>query len=191
MRQYILLIILFGSMTTYAQDTSFLRNFNTERVRTTKTAMLVLGGWGVANIAAGLIGNSQSTDQTKYFHQMNAIWGAVNLGIAAASYFGKRRLDLDQEGTLKEQRKIEKIYLINGGLDLAYIAGGLLLREHGKNKLPGKDQDKWKGYGTSIIGQGVFLLLYDGVNYAIHRQHRNKMMQLSVMPGGVALGYTF
>jgi hypothetical protein len=189
MRQYILLIL--GSVTSFAQDTSFLRSFNVSRVNTTKNAMLLLGSWGAANIAVGLIGNSQTTGQTKYFHQMNAIWGVVNLGIATASYFGKRRLDLDFEGSIKEQHKIEKIYLINGGLDLAYIAGGLLLRKHGHDQPQGKNQDKWKGYGASIIGQGVFLLLYDGVNFTIHHQHGKLLnkMQVTVMPGGVSMVY--
>jgi hypothetical protein len=198
MRHYILLsAFIFSSIISYAQDTSFLRNFNSSRVNTTKNAMLVLGGWGIANITVGLIGNSRTTGETKYIHQMNAIWGVVNLGIATASYFGKRSLTQDLQGSIKEQRKIEKIYLINGGLDLAYIAGGLLLRQHGNNKLPGKDQDKWKGYGASIIGQGVFLLLYDGVNFTIHRQHGKQLFSqfkdvaLSVYPGGVSTQFKF
>jgi len=196
MRRFILLpVILLVAITSFAQDTSFLRSYNTERIRSTKTAMLVLGGWGAANLAVGLIGNSRTTGQTKYFHQMNAIWGAVNLGIATAGYFGKRRLNEDWQGSIKEQHKIEKIYLINGALDIAYIAGGLLMREHGKNKLSGTGQDRWKGYGISFVAQGAFLLLYDGINFTIHHQHGKQLftrfneLQLSVAPGGVSMVY--
>lgn len=192
----ILLITLFTS--SFAQDTAFLHQYNFSRIKTTKTAMVVLGGWGVANIAAGLIGRSQTDGQTKYFHEMNAIWGAVNLGIATASYLGNRKLNPEKynwQGSVQEQHKIEKIYLINGALDLTYIAGGLFLREYGKNKLPGKDQDRLKGYGVSIVAQGVFLLLYDGINFTIHHQHGKQLfskfneLQFSVAPGGVTMRY--
>jgi hypothetical protein len=183
-----------------AQDNSFIYQHNKERINSTKTAMLVLGGWGVTNITAGLIGNSIAGGEAKYFHQMNAIWGAVNLGIATASYLGNRRLDpgkYNWQRSIQEQHKIEKIYLINGALDLAYMAGGLYLREHGKLKLAGKAHDRWKGYGNSFILQGAFLLLYDGINFTLRHAHgkglfqRFNELQLSVAPGGVGMVYSW
>jgi len=177
MRKYILFaVLIFVVNTLSAQDsTKFLYNYNYNRIKTTKTAMVVLGGWGAANIAAGLIGRSQTTGEARYFHEMNAIWGAVNLGIATASYLGNRKLNpgkYNWQESLHEQRKIEKIYLINGGLDLAYIGTGIFLQERGRNR----QKDQLKGYGTSLITQGAFLLLYDGVNYMIHRHHRKKLV---------------
>lgn len=183
-----------------AQDNSFLYQYNKQRINNTKTAMLVLGGWGIANITAGLIGNSTAGGEAKYFHQMNAVWGVVNLGIATASYLGNSRLDpgrYNWQGSVQEQHKIEKIYLVNGALDLAYIAGGLFLRERGKLKLTGKAYDRWKGYGNSFIFQGAFLLLYDGVNFTLHHAHgkglfqRFNELQLTVAPGGVGMVYSW
>jgi hypothetical protein len=172
-----LVLLLLLSAKLAAQDTSYLEIFNGERIRTTQTAMIVLGGWSVANIAAGLAGMGHSSGEAKYFHQMNAIWNAVNLGIAAAGYFGSRKLNpggYNMQGSIKEQNKIEKIYLVNGALDVAYILGGLYAREYGKNR-PGREQDRWKGYGTSIILQGGFLLLYDAVNFTVHRRHGKRL----------------
>ncbi len=197
---FLLLSMLLHVLVSSAQENSFLYQHNEERINSTKTAMLVLGGWGVANMATGLIGNSTAGGEAKYFHQMNAVWGAVNLGIAAASYFGNRKLDpgkYNWQGSVQEQHKIEKIFLINGALDLAYMAGGLYLREHGKGKLIGTGHDRWKGYGNSFIMQGAFLLLFDGINFTLHHSHGRKLfqrfdeLQLSVAPGGIGMVYSW
>lgn len=194
-----ILFLTFLLTRSTAQDTSFLYKYNRERINSTKTAMLVLGGWGVANIAAGLTGNATAHGEAKYFHQMNAIWGAVNLGIAAASYFGNRRLDPGKDnwqGTVQEQHKIQTIYLVNGALDLAYMAGGLYLREHGKGKLFGTGHDRWKGYGNSLLFQGAFLFLFDGINFTLHHSHGKRLfqrfndLQLAVSPGGIGMVYS-
>ncbi|SEW25782.1 DUF6992 family protein [Chitinophaga arvensicola] len=184
---------------TPGSDTFNLQTFNQQRMHTTQTAMIVLGGWAVANIATGLVAMGQTSGEAKYFHQMNAIWNVVNLGIATAGYFGSRKLNgtsWNMSGSIKEQNKIEKIYLVNGALDVAYILGGLYAREYGKNQ-SGKEQDRWKGYGSSIILQGGFLLLYDAVNLTIHHRHgkglyqRFENVQVSFSPGRVVAGVTF
>lgn len=195
---FLVMVLLLGTITASAQDTAYLYSYNQQRIKSTKTAMLVLGSWGVANLATGLIGNSTAGGEAKYFHQMNAVWGVVNMGIAAASYFGNRRLDpgrYNWQGSVHEQHKIEKIFLVNGALDLAYMAGGLFMREHGKTKLVGTGHDRWKGYGNSLIMQGAFLLLFDGVNFTLHHHHgkglfqRFNELQLTVSPGGVGMVY--
>ncbi|PWV48180.1 hypothetical protein [Chitinophaga sp. S165] len=197
---FLLLCMALHALMLSAQENSFLYQQNKERINLTKTAMLVLGGWGVANIATGLIGNSTAGGEAKYFHQMNAVWGVVNLGIATASYFGNRKLNpgkYNWQESVQEQHKIEKIFLINGALDLAYMAGGLYLREHGKRKLIGTGHDRWKGYGNSFIMQGAFLLLFDGINFTLHHAHGKKLfqrfdeLQLSVAPGGIGMVYSW
>lgn len=194
-----LIITLLLAVRLIAQDSLSLPQFNRERIQTTKTAMVVLAGWSVANIATGLVAMGQTSGEAKYFHQMNAIWNVVNLGIATAGYFGNRKLNPDSynmQGSIKEQNKIEKIYLVNGALDVAYILGGLYAREYGKNQ-SGKEQDRWKGYGSSIILQGGFLLLYDAVNFTIHHRHGKALyrkfdgMQITFAPGQVAASLRF
>lgn len=194
-----LIILLLLAARLMAQDSLYLEKFNRERIQTTKTAMIVLEGWAVANIATGLIAMGQTSGEAKYFYQMNAIWNVVNLSIATAGYLGNRKLnpgDYNMQGSIKEQNKIEKIYLVNGALDVAYILGGLYAREYGKNQ-SGKEQHRWKGYGTSIILQGGFLLLYDAVNLTIHHRHGKALyqkfdaMQVTFAPGRVAANLTF
>ncbi|MBO9729463.1 MAG: hypothetical protein J7623_12575 [Chitinophaga sp.] len=194
-----LILTLLLAVRLVAQDSLSLPEFNRERIQTTKAAMVVLGGWSVANIATGLVAMGQTSGEAKYFHQMNAIWNVVNLGIATAGYFGNRKLhpgSYNMQGSIKEQYKIEKIYLVNGALDVAYILGGLYAREYGKNQ-SGKEQDRWKGYGSSIILQGGFLLLYDVVNLTIHHRHGKALyrkfdgMQITFAPGQVAASLRF
>lgn len=194
-----LIIALLLAVRLMAQDSLSLEKFNRERIQTTKTAMIVLGGWSVANITTGLIAMEQTSGEAKYFHQMNAIWNVVNLGIATAGYLGNRKLNpgnYNMQGSIKEQNKIEKIYLVNGALDVAYILGGLYAREYGKNQT-GKEQDRWKGYGSSIMLQGGFLLLYDAVNLTIHHRHGKALyrkfdgMQVTFAPGRIAANLRF
>jgi hypothetical protein len=184
-RPLLLFMCLLCTCACFGQDTTFsLHRFNEERIHITQTSMLVLGGWGAVNLGTGLIAMGQTSGQTKYFHQMNAIWGGVNLGIAAASYFARRKIKEDGlsggdnwPGSVKEQYKIQTIYLVNGALDLTYIAGGIAMREYGKTKLFGTGYDRWRGFGTSFIVQGCVLLLYDGINYAIHQSHGKKLFK--------------
>jgi hypothetical protein len=199
-RSFLLMITLLCSMQLLAQDTAFLQTFNQQRITTTKNAMLVLGAWSVVNITTGLIASGQTQGEAKYFHQMNAIWNVFNLGIATMGYLGTRKLhpgSYNWPASIKEQNKIEKIYLVNGALDVAYILGGLYAREYGKNRTPGKEQDRWKGYGSSIILQGGFLLLYDVVNISLHHKHGKQLyrkfdqLQFSFAPGNMSMQYTF
>ena len=61
--------------------------------------------------------------------------------------------------------------MINGGLDFVYIGTGLYLNNRGNKR----DDDKLKGYGSSVIMQGIFLLIFDGTMYKIQRTNGNKL----------------
>jgi hypothetical protein len=195
----IIFIILFIFLRAGAQ-----LNFNDSiaysRNRTTETAMIVLGSWAAINITSGFIIAGQTQGEAKYFWQMNAYWNLINGGLAVMGYIGarkamKRKYDLaDNE---KAQLSIEKLYVLNFGLDLAYIAGGFFLREKGMNESNIKSQDQLKGYGSSIAVQGGFLLLMDGVMIMLH--HKNsvrlnnklKSLEAGIGPEGLGLTYTF
>ena len=158
-----------------AQDS--LNYFNNARYQTTKTGMTVLGSWAMANIGIGAAGWANSKGgQNKYFYQMTTIWGAANLGAAILGYTGNTNKQLTAAETLKAQQKIEKIFLINGGLDLAYIGTGIYLNHRGTTR----GSAQLKGYGTALIPQGIFLLLYDGTMYATHRSNGNKLRQFLI-----------
>jgi hypothetical protein len=194
-----LLIGLFSLMIAHAQ-----RDFNDSiaygRNRTTEKAMIVLGGWAALNIASGFIIAGQTQGEAKYFWRMNAYWNLVNGGLAVMGYLGARKA-MARKYNLAENEKaqlsMEKLYAFNLGLDLAYITGGFFLREKGMNTSNIKSQDQLKGYGSSIVVQGGFLLLMDGIMIMLH--HKNtvrlnkklKSLELGEGPDGLGLTYTF
>ena len=153
--------------------------------------MLVLAGWSAANLVVSGIGTKTHNAEVRYFHQMNVMWGGINLAIAGLGYWGAGKEKIDNPNlaaVLKHQSKIEKTYLINAGLDLVYVGTGLLMNKTSDHQ---KNPDKFKGYGNSFMLQGGFLLLYDAVNYAIHRKHGKQLdkLELSGGPGSVSLAY--
>ncbi|MDO9375949.1 MAG: hypothetical protein Q7T76_16125 [Ferruginibacter sp.] len=173
---------------------STLDDFEKKRIRIDKTGMLTLAGWSAANLAIGAIGTNSSNREHKYFHQMNLTWGAVNLLVAGLGFHGSKEIvvGVNLSDVLLHQNKKEKIFLLNAGLDVAYITGGLYLRERSRRNV---DPAKLKGYGNSVILQGGFLLLFDAVMYSVHHTHGKQLrgftdkVSLSGTPAGMALVY--
>lgn len=132
------------------------------------SGLYVLGGWAASNIIFGGIKVNQTTSEQKYFHQMNIMWNTVNLGLAGIGIINNSRKNLptDETDFLKTQLKTERIFLINSGLDLVYISTGFILNNQIENN------PQFNGYGKSLILQGSFLLLFDGLMYALNRRNR-------------------
>jgi hypothetical protein len=76
----------------------------------------------------------------------------------------------------KEQLKTEKTFLINAGLDIGYILGGLYLTERSKTNTDKVRHDINLGYGNSFMLQGGFLFLLDITLYTINNSHANKKL---------------
>ncbi len=176
--KWILLCFLIGIavLPVFSQQVE-LSNFNRQRVDIAKRSMLVLGGWGAANVAFGaaLTGNSTGVDH--YFHQMNLVWGGINLGIAALGYWGARKENTSGfTSSIKRQHQVEKIFLFNAGLDLAYISTGLYLKEKAKSSM--NHADRYQGYGQSFIMQGSALLLFDTVLFFVHHKHGTALYKI-------------
>ena len=158
--------------------------------------MMVLGGWSVANIAVSAFATKTHNAEMRYFHQMNVQWNSINLALAALGFWGEAAGGKGKAPTLssvfKRQHGVEKTYMLNLGLDVAYVAGGLYMTERSKSR---KNPAKLKGYGNCIMVQGGFLLLYDVINYAIHHRHGKKLdkmldkVQVGGAPGGLSLTY--
>jgi hypothetical protein len=105
---------------------------------------------------------------------MNTIWGGIDFLTALMGYAGAEkdaRKDLSASETLKRQERIEKIFLINGYLDVAYIGTGLYLKLAGDSR----NSPMMKGYGESIIVQGGFLLIFDGLIYHSEKANGGKL----------------
>jgi len=174
----------------YAQAQEGLQQFNQERLHINQTGFTFLCGWAVANLGVGLIFQSKAVGETRYFRQMNAIWGGVNLLIAVPAYINARRggADLSLDASIRAQASIEKIFILNAGLDSAYLAGSAWFLEKANNSTnPGK----YRGYGKSILMQGAFLLLFDAVMFTTHNRHGKKLYKalngLQLAPN--SLGY--
>ncbi len=180
----VLLFLGFANM-LLGQDPALL-DFNTQRLKINRTAMTVLGGWAIGNLASGALLTGQKTGKAKYFHQMNLGWGAINLGIAGFAYYNAVKTDpasFDLLGSLKEQEKITRILLFNAGLDVGYIMGGAYLRERAKTTT--KNPERLAGFGESIILQGAFLLVFDLAVFWVHHQHGKDLHPLI---GGLSFG---
>jgi hypothetical protein len=174
----IILLLLIMCLPTTAQDMTLMDGYNRERNAITRTNMLVLGGWGLGNMAGGLAGvlTTPFGSEANYFHQMNIYWNTVNVAIAIPSFIAARKRmnkSYDIATTFSEQRKIETTYLINFGLDFAYIGTGAWMQQFGDGR-PQKQEALLKGMGNSIMMQGAFLLLFDITSYIIHKKHWNR-----------------
>jgi len=197
MQKILLLICLAaGSLQSFSQKVD-LTKFEKERVRYSKNAMITLAGWSAANIVVSGIATNTRNKENRYFHQMNVMWGGINLAIAGLGYWGAGREKINNptlESVLKHQNRIEKTYLINAGLDVVYVGAGLLMNKTSDNQ---KNPERFRGYGNSIMIQGGFLLLYDAIIYAIHHKHGKQLkgmgdkVTLNAGPGAVSLTYNF
>lgn len=168
-------LLLFFPLSAFSQSPT-LTQLNQNRLSLNQKAMWVLSGWAVANIASGFALRANRSGSERYFHEMNAFWNLINLGIGAAglisAYNGDPNLDLWQ--TFNEQQKLEKILLVNGALNISYIMTGVYLRERSLNA--SKKPERLKGYGNSLILQGAFLLVFDVTQFLLH--HNQAQPQL-------------
>ena len=190
---YALGAVLFGqtsrAQTTTPPPTDRLE-FSQQRYNHTRTLGLSLGGYALANMAVSGIAVGQTTGEAHYFHQMNLYWNAVNLGIAGFGLLGLRKQNPATESladAVQKHRAIKKTLLINAGLDVVYIAGGLILTGQADSR---PDQDgKLRGYGKAVAAQGAFLLVFDTVNYLIfkHRGDRQQIQLTAQAPLGLGV----
>ena len=187
----ILIIALLISSQAFGQ----LTDYNEQRFDTDKKLMFTLGSWAGANFIAGGVGWSITPEsEAKYFHQMNVLWNTVNAALAIPGYLSARKgnANLSYSETIQAQHRTEKVFLINTGLDIGYMAGGLLLRSYA-DRFPER-QNIMNGYGSSLILQGGFLFVFDLTAYFIHNRHRKGKLtplldNLSMSSTGIGLRY--
>lgn len=163
---FMLLCIPLAGQETYQQ-------FYGRSLSTSNTGMYVLGSWAVVNMVSGIYGWTRFEGDRKYFSQMNFFWNTVNLSIAGFALHNNHNTDLslmEAGDVIQKHMNLEKILLINSGLDLGYIGTGLLLK-HFSTKNENR-KDLLRGYGNSLVLQGGFLLVFDSVMYGILRSQR-------------------
>lgn len=196
---FIATILILHQGMTQAVDTTINYNLKDIQLRQTnfsKIAMISLNSWAVGNITYGTIANFQTTGEAKYFHQMNAIWNVVNLGIGIPSIIGvyKSKSQQSFETLYKNQKKMETVYLFNAGLDLAYMTAGAASRSYG-NSLTGTDALRFKGYGSSLIFQGGYLFAHDLAMFILLKTNTKlldkewKNVRLVASPNGAVIKF--
>jgi hypothetical protein len=191
----ITLVLLLTSHTVQGQD-AYVDDYG-QSLKINTYGMAVLGGWALTNMSVGAYGWSNNNGQRAYFHQMNLFWNVVNLSIAGIALYSTLSSDyslLSGSELFEKQLKNQRLYLINGGLDVLYMGTGFLLRYLAPN-YP-KNENRLRGYGNSVILQGAFLFVFDLVMYGLQRGHRMAFLdQLSLAPmqdaWGMALTFQF
>ncbi len=162
---FLILIITLNCEKSNAQEDtlrSLISEIQLRQSNISKVTMISLNSWAVGNITYGTIANFNSTGEAKYFHQMNAIWNVVNLGIGIPGIIGayKKKSPMSFQEVNNYQHRLEKVYFVNAGLDVAYITSGLALRVFGKGK-PTDVRHRLQGYGNALMMQGGYLLIHD------------------------------
>jgi hypothetical protein len=179
--------------TTRVLSQDVLANLNASRIQINKLGMLTLGLWAVSNMAVNGALMTRSEGNAYYFQQMNVFWNVVNLGLAAAGYWGavqEQPSAISLAETVQKQSSIESILLLNAGLDVAYMAGGAWMLEHSKTSA---DAERWRGYGQSLLLQGGFLLVFDVAMYVLHHAQGSPALEQilrSVQIGANPYGYS-
>jgi hypothetical protein len=152
-------------------------DFESDRLNINSFGMALLTIWAAVNILTGIPGWIFGKGVSRYFFQMNAFWNLVNLGLGLAGYMGAANADmalLTQGGITAAYHDMQNLYILNTGLDVAYIAIAFLLIERAKRIL------KWRhllrGYGFSLIVQGGFLLIFDLIMFFVHKSHATQYL---------------
>ena len=189
-----LLVLMFVALPFFLHAQGNYHQFFSRSMTVNNAGMAVLGGWAVANLATGAVGWSKTSGSTMYFHQMNFFWNTVNLGIAGFALYSAAQMEplrMSYQELMNEHNRYEKLYLINAGLDVLYVGTGFLLRHLSANNT--KRADLMMGYGNSVILQGGFLFLFDGVMYVLQHSRQASFlndMNLSLLSDGALLQYT-
>ena len=189
-------LVLFFSFDAWSQTTG-LAEFNTERLQVNKIGMIVLGSWALGNMGtnAALLKNPSSVEQG-HFYRMNIFWNVVNLALAVPGLRHSLITDpasLNMAETVGEFHQMGKVLMFNSGLDIAYITGGILLKEMAKTRE--NKRDIMRGYGRSLILQGGFLLAFDIILFTVLQTKNTKLAELlssfSIDSSGIGLAFKF
>ena len=151
-------MLLFFSSLIFAQPDNELRQ-----------GMWALNGWATANMVSSIPRAFDSDATSKAYHQMNIGWNVINAGLATHALLSQKPI---------KPKRMAQIFWINAGLDILYMTGGYILRQRGINT----QNPQWVGWGESIMVQGGFLFVFDGImGWRMQRWHTKQHFDPEVM----------
>mgnify|MGYP001189057653 CR=1 FL=1 len=160
--------------------------------QTVRNGSIVLGSWSVINMATAAIAVKDADGSNMYFHQMNGYWNTVNGALSAYSLITPLLVKNKTKGLseVETAKRFRKIFLINAGLDVSYMAAGGYLSYSSKTN----NIARFEGYGSSLLIQGGFLMVYD--LWMAHRMKKwtnnnESRLQFNPTPIGFQLSYRF
>ena len=199
MKHLITISFFFSYAISFAQSDSIIKQFDSRKNNLNHNGMIVLSSWAGANIIGSAIGYGlTNSNEEKEFYLMNGSWGIINLGIALPGLLTKTKPTTSIYDLQKNQTKIEKLFLANAILDVAYISGGFYLKEYAKNQTDIKKEERFNGFGNSIILQGAGLMVFDMAMTVLNNRNRKKHLDPFLKKASVSfsgnylkLGYRF
>jgi hypothetical protein len=133
----------------------------------------LLCAWVVLNfLVSGWLG-WRASGFIRSFHTMNLGWNLVNLALVIFTLLNLSAPPATLPEVLGQQYFNEKIYLFNAGLDVGYLMLGLFLGEKSKSS---QRAAMLKGFGHSVVLQGMFLLVFDWVMFYLHTGLTHKLL---------------
>lgn len=182
-----------------AQADSIIKQFDSRKNKLNHNGMIVLSSWAGVNIVGSGIGYALTkSEEEKNFHLMNASWGIVNLGIALPGLLAKEKTSATIYDLQKSQTQAEKLFLANAILDVVYISGGFYMKEYASNQTDIKKQERFNGFGNSVIIQGAGLMAFDLAMTILNNRNRKKHLDpflkkasISFTGNYIKLGYRF
>ena len=115
--------------------------------------------WSALSLSAGLLLATSREPVERGMGEQFMAWGAVDGALALAGmWMGRRRqvISGDPERQMKDARNLQRVLLVNAGLDVFYVLGGA-----GLALGRGRSDETWRGRGLGVMIQGGFLLAFD------------------------------
>jgi carboxylesterase len=114
--------------------------------------------WAAVSSLSGILISLLGSTLWRGVGMQALLWGGIDALIALAMGLRARRKSQAEssQGRHSERQRLVRLLWINAGLDVLYIAGGLVLI-----LTVGAGREIWMGHGIGIVVQGIYLFLFD------------------------------
>lgn len=131
--------------------------------------LAVLSAWALLNLIGSgyLVRQADRRHAAYYFHGMNVLWGAINAALACSGILQlhfRVPAGLTVAEVFRTQLFYENLFLLNAGLDVAYVMTGYYLRAQAASTE--QRPERLFGFGRALWVQGGFLLVFDAAMWA-------------------------